>query len=342
MNFKTHRRQFLKSAVVAGTGVVIANGQTASSQTNSAGYASGSFNNEDLKKQKDFRSSGMDGTGKSFAELDRPLRIIAFGGHPDDCELKVGGCGAMWAALGHQVLFVSVTNGDMGHWKTVGAPLAARRKAEVQQAAKILGTNVHVIDEIGDTTLQPTLENRLRLIRLIREWKADVVIGHRPYDYQADHRYTGVLMQDTAFMAAVPGVLPEIPAIPNPVYLYMFDTFTRPIPFCADIAVSIESVIEKKVAALDVMESQFYEGGCMANAHTVPAQPEGQKKRHELIRDYLRARSAQMANVHRDALVKWYGKDKGETISYAECFEICEYGRKITDSDIRVLFPFFD
>src|SRR4051812_28775834 len=55
---------------------------------------------------------------------DGKLRIIAFGAHPDDCELKVGGAAAKWAALGHHVKLVSVTNGDIGHWRQAGGPLA--------------------------------------------------------------------------------------------------------------------------------------------------------------------------------------------------------------------------
>jgi len=62
---------------------------------------------------------------------DGKLRIIAFGAHPDDCELQASGTGALWAAKGHHVKFVSVTNGDIGHWREAGGPLALRRKREV-------------------------------------------------------------------------------------------------------------------------------------------------------------------------------------------------------------------
>jgi len=54
------------------------------------------------------------------------LRIIAFGAHPDDCEIRAGGVAAMWAAQGHYVKFVSTTNGDIGHWKMAGGPLEQR------------------------------------------------------------------------------------------------------------------------------------------------------------------------------------------------------------------------
>ena len=87
---------------------------------------------------------------------DGKLRIIAFGAHPDDCELQVGGVGALWSAKGHHVKLVSVTNGDIGHWRQAGGPLAVRRKKEAEQASKILGTNVEVLDN-HDGELMPTL-----------------------------------------------------------------------------------------------------------------------------------------------------------------------------------------
>src|SRR4051794_35085993 len=134
---------------------------------------------------------------------DGKLRILCFGAHPDDCELRVGGVALLWAAQGHHVKFVSVTNGDIGHWREAGGPLARRRKAEVERAARILGITTEVLD-IHDGELLPTLENRRTITRLIREWKADVVMSHRPNDYHPDHRYTGILVQDSAFMVAVP------------------------------------------------------------------------------------------------------------------------------------------
>src|SRR5262249_44605532 len=94
----------------------------------------------------------------SAAAADSPLRIICFGAHPDDCEPRAAGTAALWAAQGHKVKFVSVTNGDIGHWREAGAPLARRRKAEVEAAAKVLGIETEVLD-IHDGELEPTLEN---------------------------------------------------------------------------------------------------------------------------------------------------------------------------------------
>ena len=195
------------------------------------------------------------------ADNQRQLRIIAFGAHPDDCEIRAGGVAAMWVKQGHKVKFVSTTNGDIGHWKIAGGPLAKRRKAEVEEAARILGIETQVLD-IHDGELMPTLENRKTLVRLIREWKADIVLTHRPNDYHPDHRYTSVLVQDAAFMVICPFICPDVPHLKtNPAFLYFPDRFEKPNPFEADVVVDIDSVIEAKLEAMAALESQFAEGG---------------------------------------------------------------------------------
>jgi LmbE family N-acetylglucosaminyl deacetylase len=127
------------------------------------------------------------------------------------------------------VKLVSVTNGDIGHWQMAGGPLAQRRTAESAAAAKILGVRVEVLD-IHDGELEPTLENRRTITRLIRDWHADIVIAHRPWDYHPDHRYVGVLVQDAAFMVTVPFFCPDTPPLTkNPVFLYSSDRFAEAV-----------------------------------------------------------------------------------------------------------------
>lgn len=277
-----------------------------------------------------------------LATQENKLRIICFGAHPDDAELKAGGVAAMWAAKGHAVKLVSVTNGDIGHWREAGGPLARRRKIEVERAAKILGTTVEVLDN-HDGELLPTLENRKAITRLIREWRADIVIGPRPNDYHPDHRYTGVLVQDAAYMVAVPFFLPEVaPLKSNPVFLYYSDRFEKPNPFQADIVVGIDSVIDQKLNAVLGMESQFYEGGALGSADLFPADPAKQQARREQVRSEMAKRDRGSAERFRKSLAEWYGGEHAGKIQYAEAFEVCEYGRRPDKVEIKKLFPFFD
>ncbi len=271
---------------------------------------------------------------------DGKVRVLVFGAHPDDAELRAAGVAAKWAAQGHHVKFVSVTNGDIGHWQMAGGPLAQRRAAEVQKCAEILGIETEVLD-IHDGELMPTLENRRILTRLIRDWKADIVIGHRPNDYHPDHRYVGVLMQDAAYMVTVPFFCPDTPYLTrNPVFLYSEDGFQKPNPFQADIVVSIDEVVDKKLDAMDALESQFFEGGANGSAANIPSNETGRERRRADVRERFRARFAGPANRFRGQLAQWYGKEKADQIKHAEAFEICEYGRRPGKEELRKLFPF--
>lgn len=275
------------------------------------------------------------------AEDDGKLRIICFGAHPDDAEYKSGGTAALWAEQGHHVKLVSVTNGDIGHWRMAGGPLAQRRTAESTEVARRLGVEYEVLD-IHDGELMPTLENRRKITRLIRDWNADIVIAHRPWDYHPDHRYTGVLVQDAAYMVTVPFFCPDTPALKkNPVFLYSSDRFQKPYPFRPDIAVAIDPVFEKKVDALLALESQTFEGGALGSAEQMaqapPAsQPEARRK---WLRDIWVGRQSREADQHRDVLARWYGDERAKEVKYAETFEICEYGRQPEPEEIRELFP---
>jgi N-acetylglucosamine malate deacetylase 1 len=272
---------------------------------------------------------------------DGKLRIICFGAHPDDCELKASGVALLWASKGHHVKFVSVTNGDIGHWREAGGPLARRRKAEVEKADHILGIATEVLD-IHDGELLPTLDNRRTITRLIREWKADIVMSHRPNDYHPDHRYSGVLVQDSAYMVAVPNFCPDVPPLKsNPVFLFYSDSFQKPNPFQPDVVVSIDSVMEKKLDALDTLESQFYEGGALGSAELMPTDPQKQAQRRRSVRASHAGRDQAIARRFRGKLAEWYGKDAADKVRHAEAFEVCEYGRRPDKKDLARLFPFF-
>ncbi len=269
---------------------------------------------------------------------DGKLRIIAFGAHPDDCEYKAGGVAALWAKEGHHVKFVSVSNGDIGHWRMAGGPLAQRRAAEVEKAAEILNISTEVLD-IHDGEVMPTLENRRIITRLIREWKADIVLGHRPNDYHPDHRYSSMLVQDSGYMVTVPFFCPDVPPLrKNPIFLYLSDGFQRPNPFRPDVVVAIDDVVEQKLDALGVIVSQFFEGGANGHAGLIPEDEEGRAERHRQVRERFRSRCQGVADKYRDELIKKYGADRGAKVKYAEAFEVCEYGRQPSAEELMETF----
>ncbi len=268
------------------------------------------------------------------------LRIIAIGAHPDDCDAKFGGTAALFAEMGHAVKFVSVTNGDAGHQTEGGGALARRRRAEARESGRRLGIDEYVTLDNHDAELVPSLEVRHQIIREIRKWNADIVLSPRPNDYHPDHRYTGELVQDAAYLVIVPNVTPDTPPLTkNPIFLYFSDHFQRPNPFRPDIAVAIDKTVEKKMAGLDAHVSQFYEWMPWTVGKDDEV-PEGAADRKKWLKQTFGAyQGSSISPERRKSLEKWYGSEKAKSIKYAEAFEICEYGKQPSDEEIRRLFP---
>ncbi len=263
------------------------------------------------------------------------IRIIVFGAHPDDCDFRAAGTAAHFVKLGHKVKFVAITNGDAGHQIQGGGDLARRRRAEAMESARRLGIEAEVLEN-HDGELLPTIDVRKQVIRQIRLWNADVVIAPRPNDYHPDHRYTGVLIQDAAYMVVVPNILSDVPALKkNPVFLYQQDNFQRPNPFRPDIAVDLDPVWEKKVDAMDAHVSQVYEWLPWVDGK-LDTVPKGLAERRKWLAE---TRAFTPNPTVRAALVKWYGAERGAQVKHAEAFEVCEYGRQPSEADLRQLFP---
>ena len=268
---------------------------------------------------------------------DTPLHILIIGGHPDDGDLQAGGIAAKYMALGHKVQFVSMTNGDAGHREMGGPPLARRRTQEAHCAGDVIGAEYLVMDH-HDGELMPTLENRREVIRLIREFQADVVITHRTNDYHPDHRYTGILVQDAMSLLKAPNIVPSIPPLEQtPVLLYTPDKFQKPNPFEASIAVSIDDVIEQKIDMIHCHESQMYESDVLRLGEV----PEEASARRARLAERVKQWFAGGADYLREQLVEAYGQERGSKVVYAEGFEISEYGRKPREDEMQVLFPFW-
>ena len=267
--------------------------------------------------------------------LPAQIRVIAFGAHPDDCDIGAGGLAAKFAAMGHKVKFVAVTNGDAGHQTMGGGVLAKRRRAEAMESARRLGIEYEVLDN-HDGELLPTLDVRLQVIRRIRQWNADVVISPRTNDYHPDHRNTGMLLQDAAYMVMVPNVASDTPPLKkNPVFLHFQDRFQKPDPFRPDIAIDITDVFDLKISALDAHQSQVYEwlpwvGGYFEQV------PVNQAERLPWLRKTMQR---PITPAVRLALEKWYGKDRGAGIQFAEAFQVGEYGAQPDEVMLRKLFP---
>jgi N-acetylglucosamine malate deacetylase 1 len=270
---------------------------------------------------------------------ERPLRLLIIGAHPDDADYAAGGTAALYRQAGHEVRLVSLTNGDAGHHEAPGPALARRRGAEAAAAGAIIGAPYEVWDQ-HDGELQPTLELRRRVIRLLRSYAPDLVLTHRLNDYHPDHRYTSQLVQDAAYLVTVPAIEPGVRHLArDPVIAYLSDEFRKPYPFAPTVAVDVGPVLERVVDMLDCHVSQFYEW-LPYNQGRLAQVPIGAVERRAWLAEQVRARARRQAERFRELLTKIYGTRRGGAIEYAEAFEPCEYGTPLDEAARGRLFPF--
>ncbi len=260
--------------------------------------------------------------------MSKEKKFLIIGAHPDDPDLMFGGAALQLIPQGHRVKFVSVANGDCGHFSMKPEELAKRRYAEAQASAEIAGLDEYEVLSNGDCMLEATLENRARIVKIIREFQPDVVISHRLCDYHADHRATAQLVQDASFVIMVPLYCPETP-IPEewPVFAFSWDQFLTPTPFQADTAVSIDSVIDKKLAMMNCHVSQFYEWLPWNKGFKdfdVSTMSEDEKR--QWLTDNWLCRNARQAEQFMESGL------------YAESFQMSEYGRQISVEEFLELF----
>lgn len=287
-------------------------------------------------------------------------KIMMIGAHPDDCDICCGGLALKYVQLGYKVKFLSLDNGCGGHQTMKPEEIAARRRKEVQEVAKMAGIEYDVWDDSADCELTASLEYRKRLVRDIRKFSPDLVITHRPNDYHVDHRNTSILVQDASYLLIVPNFCPDVPAMEKmPVIMYFYDHFQNP-PFEADVNVDIDDVIEQKYQLLNCHVSQFYEWlpYTEGSFHTVPEDPaerfewlhcprvprDGKPLDESVLRipwtnEVCECAEAVETVKYRDLLVKRYG-EKGRNTLFSEAFALCEYGTPLTEETEKIFFPF--
>lgn len=268
-----------------------------------------------------------------------PLRILVIGAHPDDADIKAGGTSAQWCAAGHVVKLISLCDGSAGHQSQSGAALAERRRAEARSAGATIGAAYDVLDE-PDGRLQPTLAAREKLIRLIRGFRPDVVITHRTIDYHPDHSYTGLLVQEAAYLLTVPAICPDVPHLARaPVILYFSDAFKHPCPFEPHVVVDIGPVLDKVIGMLDCHQSQFYEW-LPYNAGYLDQVPRDAATRRAWLADRIARRLRPLADRYRDLVLQTYGPERGERIEFIDAFQVSEFGAPLDGETRARLFPF--
>jgi hypothetical protein len=137
-------------------------------------------------------------------------------------------------------------------------------------------------------------------------------------------------------MVVVPNVAPDTPPLKkNPVFLYAQDNFKKPYPFIPDIAIDISDVFDQKIYGMAAHESQYFEWLPWLSGE-LDQVPKDEKGRLEWLKVF---RKRAITPQVREALIRWHGEEKGNKITDAEAFEICEYGYQPSEEEIRQLFP---
>src|SRR5690554_1545557 len=273
------------------------------------------------------------------ATKEKKTRVIVICAHPDDAELTTGGTTLLLTRLGYKIKYVSLTNGNKGHHQGTKNEIAIRRYNETREVAQRLNCDYEVLNN-EDGELEATLKNRMEVIKLIREWKADIVITHPSYDYHPDHRNTSLLVQDAAFLVSVPKILPEIPALEvNPLFLYTRGRYTNPQKPSPDIVVDITPVVREKAYIIDAHASQIYEWLPWIN-RSKEVIPETREGRLEHVLNVYVLKRGEIKAEDLPVVEKWYGSS-AQAVNTIEAFEICEFGRKVTDQDILELLQLF-
>jgi LmbE family N-acetylglucosaminyl deacetylase len=194
---------------------------------------------------------------------DRAMVIVA---HTDDAEFMAAGAVALWAREGTEVTYVIVTNGDKGSDDPdiSREHLAVIRQAEQQEAAAILGVKTVLFLGYEDSMLQPTLELRRDLARVIRAHRPHTVVTFDPttrfitenYPNHPDHRAAGDAAVDAVFPAARDRLtfteLLDEGLEPHKVKELWLGASGSPNHW-----VDIEPVLEQKIAALRKHASQL-------------------------------------------------------------------------------------
>ncbi|SDR04774.1 PIG-L deacetylase family protein [Natronobacterium texcoconense] len=180
------------------------------------------------------------------------MRILALVAHPDDADIFCGGTLARHADRGDDVTIAHLTAGEYGGFDATEAEVAATRREEARRSAETLGCDCTFL-EFEDGRVQNTLENRLEIVDVIREYEPELIVTHHDDDMHPDHRETSKLVTDAYYMASLPMVETEhAPHDPENVYFFGKPT----AEFEPDVYVDVSDYQDRKEEAILHHESQ--------------------------------------------------------------------------------------
>lgn len=178
------------------------------------------------------------------------LDVLAFGAHPDDVELSVGGTLAKLADLGHRTGVADLTRGELGTRGT-----SRIRSREAQAAAEVLGLRRRVNLGLRDAHLQDTSAARLKVIERLREFRPGLVFAHHWDDPHPDHLAASRIVTSACYLSGLEKITTAQPRF-RPDRIVYFRQASFPAP---SFLVDISGFFEQKMRAIGCFASQLHD-----------------------------------------------------------------------------------
>src|SRR5512139_3686710 len=178
------------------------------------------------------------------------LDILAFGAHPDDVELFAGGTMAKMASLGYATGIVDMSRGELG---TRGTP--SLRKQEAAQAAGILGVKIRGNLGFADGDVTVTTGARLKVIRVLRKYRPNIVLTHYWDDRHPDHVNTSRLVAEAVHHSGLAKIKTGQERY-RPRTLLFFKLPTNLVP---SLIVDVSDFTKQRMAAIAAYRSQLFD-----------------------------------------------------------------------------------
>ncbi len=176
------------------------------------------------------------------------LDILAFGAHPDDVEIGIGGTLALHVERGYRCGIIDLTRGEMASTGTVEI-----RARESLAGAHVLGVEIRENTALPDAYLRPDQEAINKVVRVIRKYKPKIVLAPFYRDYHPDHKYASLLVQEASYLAGLKKFpVNGKPHRPQQIFYYFLGQTKEPL-----LVVDISSSAKKKWQAIACHKSQF-------------------------------------------------------------------------------------
>ncbi len=183
------------------------------------------------------------------------LDILAIGVHPDDVELGCSGALIKEIQSGKKAGIIDLTEGELGTRGTVQT-----RYTEAASAAKIMGALVRENLKMRDGFFKNDEDHQLQLVKAIRKYQPDIILGNVLQDRHPDHGRAGHLIKDACFLSGLAKIetkddngQAQEKWRPRYFFQYMQDWYHEP-----DLLIDISDVIDIKMQAIDAYTTQFF------------------------------------------------------------------------------------